>query len=270
MEQVQQPSGPQASISRLGEWCVGVIEGTGDAILLFGRNLGCLVTFRYKKAKAVEQLYQIGVLSMPIVSIALFFTGMVMAVHVAKALAKFGADLQLASIVLVSIVRELSPIFTALLISGRAGSGIAAEIGSMKITDQLKAMRALSLDIPRELLAPRIIATLIAVVLLTAIGDLAGVLGGYFVGVYRLHLLFDTYHAETVKALDMLDIYCGLFKAIFFGLMISVVGCYYGLKTRRGAGDLGRNTKSAVVTASFLVLISDYFLTELFTLLFEL
>lgn len=270
MEQAEAPSTIESPISRVGGWCVAVVEGTGEAVLLFVRNLGCLLTFTYKKGKALEQLFQIGVLSLPIVMIALFFTGMVMAVHVSNALGKFGADLQLAQIVLVSIIRELSPIFTALLISGRAGSGIAAEIGSMKITDQLKAMRALSLDISRELLAPRIAATVVAVVLLTAVGDLAGVLGGYFVGVFRLHLLVDTYHAETIKALEMTDVYCGLFKAVFFGLMISIVGCYYGLKTRRGAGDLGRNTKSAVVTASFLVLISDYFLTELYTFLFEL
>ncbi len=268
-EQAEYNSRTQATVARIGGWCISVIEGTGDALLLFGQNLRCLLTLSYKKTKATEQLFQIGVLSMPIVAIALFFTGMVMAVHVAQALGKFGADLQLAQIVLVSIIRELSPIFTALLISGRAVSGIAAEIGSMKITDQLKAMRALSLDISKELLAPRIAATIVAVVLLTAVGDLAGVLGGYFVGVYRLHILFDTYHAETIKALEMLDVYCGLFKACFFGVMISVIGCYYGLKTRRGAGDLGRNTKSAVVTASFLVLISDYFLTELFTMLFE-
>ncbi len=128
-EQAEYNSRTQAAVARIGGWCISVIEGTGDALLLFGQNLRCLLTLSYKKTKATEQLFQIGVLSMPIVAIALFFTGMVMAVHVAQALGKFGADLQLAQIVLVSIIRELSPIFTALLLAGllvvAGGSSVA-------------------------------------------------------------------------------------------------------------------------------------------------
>lgn len=256
-------------ITRLGQRVFGIAATMAEALVLAGQNVLVVLTGRVKVGRTLEQIHQIGTQSLPIVAIAMFFTGMVMAVHVATALAKFGAELQLAQIVLVSMVRELSPIFTALLIAGRAGSGITAELGAMQLTEQLSAMRALSLDVRAELLAPRIVATTLAAVALTVVGDLTGVLGGYLVGVTRQRILFDTFHAETIKALRMIDVYCGLFKAAFFGFVIAVTGCTLGLRTRRGAGELGTNTKRAVVAASFIVLVSDYFLTELFVAVFE-
>lgn len=253
----------------VGEGALAVVRFTGEGARHAAGACAAIATGRIKFARAVEQVHQIGAMSLPIVTIALFFTGMVMALHVATALKAYGASLRLAEIVLVSMVRELSPIFTALLVCGRAGSGITAELGSMQLSEQLSAMRALSLDIVAELVAPRVLATVAATVFLTATGDLAGVLGGYLVAIQREQILFDTYHAETVKALAMTDVWCGLFKSALFGFGIATIGCTYGLRTRAGAGELGRNTKSAVVIASFCVLVGNYFLTELYGLLFE-
>lgn len=257
------------SLARLGRLVVERTAGLGDALLLLASSLWTIVSFRARWHRTLEQVYQLGVRSVPIVALAGFFTGLVMAVHVSTALSRFGASLQLASIVAVSILRELSPIFTALLVAGRAGSGVAAELGSMKTTEQLAAMRALSLSVSRELVAPRVAAIVFSMVALTLVADATGLLGGYYIAANHLHILPDTYHAKTVASFDFSDLGCGLFKSVFFGLIVAAVGCHAGLSMRGGATEVGRAAKGAVVTSSILVIVSDYFLTQTYRWIFE-
>ena len=260
---------PTRALAGIGESVLRWTASIGEAFVLLATSLWTLITFRARWHRTLEQVLQLGVKSVPIVALAAFFTGMVMAVHVSTALARFGASLTLADIVCVSILRELAPIFTALLVAGRAGSGIAAELGSMKTSDQLKAMRALSLSIQRELLAPRIGAVVFSMVALTLIGDAAGLAGGYHVGVTHLGILLETYHNKTASGFDFHDLGCGLFKAFFFGLIVAIVGCHAGLTMQGGASEVGRATKNSVVLSSILIIVSDYFLTQIYRWSFE-
>lgn len=257
------------TIAPLGRALARALVSLGEAVLLLAGSLITIVTFRARFSRTVDQVYHLAVKSIGIVALAGFFTGMVMAVHVSTALARFGASLQLASIVCVSILRELAPIFTALLVAGRAGSGVAAELGTMKSTDQLHAMRALSLPIGRELVAPRVAAIVFATVALTLVADVTGLAGGYHVGVSHLGILLDTYHAKTAASFDFHDLGCGLFKAFFFGLIIATVGCHAGLSLAGGATEVGHATKRAVVLSSLAVIVSDYFLTRIYGWAFE-
>ena len=257
------------SVSLLGARILAIVQDTGGSIGVFVRSLVSIFTFRCKLRRTIDQLIHIGVGSIPIVTIATFFVGMVMAVHVSTALSQFGVGLTVASIVCASILRELAPIFAALLIAGRAGAGITAELGSMQISGQLLAMRSLSLSVEDELIAPRVVATITSLVAITLMAGLTGILGGYVVGIGHLDIPLATYHGKTLDSLDSLDLLCGLFKSVFFGVLIAVIGCHYGLSARRGASELGANTKRSVVTASFLILVSNFFLTQIFIHLFE-
>ena len=169
----------------------------------------------------------------------------------------------MANVVCVALVRELSPIFTALLIAGFGGSGITAEIGGMKISSQLEALRMLSLDVNRHFIAPICIASMISAFCLTAIFDLVGVAGGYVVGVTQLDIPLSQYHAATKGILQASDVACGLIKATIFGGLIGLIGCHAGLRTPGGVLGLAESTRRAVVTAMVVVLVSDYFLTKL-------
>ncbi|MDP7033441.1 MAG: ABC transporter permease [Planctomycetota bacterium] len=253
----------------LGRNVISFLSETGSSLETLGRSVRSIVTLRCKWRRSMDQIVHIGVGSIPIVTIATFFVGMVMAVHVSTALAQFGVSLTVASIVCASILRELAPIFAALLIAGRAGAGITAELGAMQISGQLLAMRSLSLSVEDELIAPRFLATILSLVSITLLAGISGILGGYIVGIGHLDIPFATYHGKTLDSLDSLDLYCGLFKSVFFGLVIAIVGCHYGLSARGGASQLGINTKRSVVTASFVILVSNFFLTKAFIHLFE-
>ena len=260
---------PGRSAERLGRDSIAALTRLGASTLLLAGSLWTIVSLRARWSRTAVQIHQLGFRSIPIVTVAAFFTGMVMALHVSTALSRFGASLELASIVSASILRELAPIFTALLVAGRAGSGIAAELGTMKATEQLRAMRALSLSIERELIAPRVAATLFSMICLTLLADAAGILGGYFVAVEHLDLPLATYHAKTASEFEWVDLGCGLFKSAFFGLIVATLACRAGLSLRGGAQEVGRATKAAVVSASLTIIVSDYFLTRLFQALFE-
>jgi phospholipid/cholesterol/gamma-HCH transport system permease protein len=245
---------------------VRLANTAGQASELLIASSVSILTGRCRFWRTLEQLDQAGLRTLPIVVIALLFTGAVMTVHTATALAEHGAELKLAQILLVSMLRELSPMLTALLVAGRVGAGIAAELGAMQLSEQLPAMRALSLDITAELVAPRLLAVTCATLVLVAVGDVAGVAGGYLVAVGRQGISLPAYHAETCAALRWVDFGCGLFKGAIFGASIALIGLLCGMATRRGAGELGRNTQRAVVIASVWVLVGDYFLTELYFL----
>jgi phospholipid/cholesterol/gamma-HCH transport system permease protein len=195
---------------------------------------------------------------------------MVLALQVAVELAKFQGTRFVANINCVSILREFGPVFTALLLAGRAGSAMTAELGTMKITEQLSAMKMLGLDIYKYLLAPRIVGCILGCVTLTLFFDLVGIVGGYAMAVVGLDIPFAEYHANTLNILNWRDISIGLIKAGVFGLIISTVGCFWGLKTEEGAKGVGEFTKRSVVTSSIAIIISDFFLSKILLNVFGL
>lgn len=209
----------------------------------------------------LDQLGRLALSALPLICVAALFAGMVIALQTSLQLARLGSSHLVADIVSVSLVRELAPVFTALLMAGKAGAGLASELGMVVLSGQAQAMRALSLDIDRELVAPRIAACVVGTLLLTMAAILTGLLGGMVLGSAKLGLSPVHYMNRAVDALTPADFGCGLIKSAAFGLLIATIGCRQGLRDKADAGELGRHTMTAVVTASFLVLISDHVLT---------
>jgi phospholipid/cholesterol/gamma-HCH transport system permease protein len=213
-----------------------------------------------------EQLEQVGWRSLSIVNLTALFTGMVLALQLGNYLARFGAKMFVSRIVGMSLVRELGPVLTALMIGGRVGAGITAELGSMAVTDQVDAIRALGASPVRNLVVPRIVATVVMLPVLTIIGDLVGVLGGLVLSVTELNVSADFYINSLVQVLLLDDVFSGIGKSVFFGYFIGIIACYNGLGVTGGADGVGRATTQTVVAASITVLVSDFFLTKLFLL----
>jgi phospholipid/cholesterol/gamma-HCH transport system permease protein len=214
----------------------------------------------------VEQLEQIGWRSLSIVNLTALFTGMVLALQLGSYLARFGAKMFVSRIVGVSLIRELGPVLTALMIGGRVGAGITAELGSMAVTDQIDAIRALGASPVRNLVVPRLVAILLMLPVLTIIGDLVGVLGGLVLSVSELNLSADFYLNSLLQILLLDDVFHGVGKSFFFAYFIGIIACYNGLTVTGGADGVGRATTRTVVAASITVLVSDFFLTKLFLL----
>lgn len=208
------------------------------------------------------QMDTIGVGSLPIVLLTGFFTGGVLALQTYRTLSSFGEVGILGQVVALSVVRELGPVLTALMVAGRNSSGIASELGSMLVSEQIDAMRALGTDPIRKLVSPRLIATFLTLPLLTILSDFCGMLGGFFVSFYTVHLSSEEYWISAYQTLTFQDITQGLLKPFFFAVAISMVGCYYGLNTTGGTEGVGRSTTQAVVAASVLILVLDFFITK--------
>jgi len=211
-----------------------------------------------------EQLDQVGWRSLSIVNLTALFTGMVLALQLGNYLARFGAKMFVSRIVGMSLVRELGPVLTALMIGGRVGAGITAELGSMAVTDQIDAIRALGASPVRNLVVPRLVAVLVMLPVLTIIGDLVGVLGGLLLSVTELNVSSDFYVNSLVQVLLLGDVFSGIGKSVFFAYFIGIIACHNGLTVTGGADGVGRATTRTVVAASITVLISDFFLTKLF------
>ena len=205
----------------------------------------------------------IGVGSVTIVSLTGLFTGMVLTVQSAATLDAFGARPYVGRMVSLSMIRELGPVLTSLMVAGRVGSGMAAELGSMVVTQQIDAMRALGTDPIRKLVTPRMVSGLVMVPILTILANAVGMLGGYLVARFTLRLPTEFYWHSAVDAIRIQDITMGLIKPFVFGYIIVAVGCYLGLSTRGGTQGVGLSTTRAVVMASVLILASDYFLNVL-------
>lgn len=209
------------------------------------------------------QMDVVGVGSMFIVILTGFFTGGVLALQSAKSLKAFGAVNLTGQLVSLSLIKELGPVLTALMIAGRVGSGIAAELGSMSVTEQIDAMRALGTDPTKKLVTPRLIATTSMVPLLTVVADLFGLIGGWLVSFYTLRLNTSLYWSTAFRSIDYNNALEGLSKPVVFGFIVGMVGCFFGLRTRGGTRGVGKNTTSAVVTAQILVIIADFFLSKI-------
>ncbi len=215
------------------------------------------------RTSIVNELYSIGVMSFLIVAVAALATGTVMTLQFGFGLARFGAKLYVPKIVATSIVRELGPIFTALMISGRVGAGIASEVGSMAVTQQIDAIRALGTDPIQKIVAPKILAVMIAAPLLTIMANMLGIFGGMLIGSVTLGLSNYDYFFKSFEIINLRDVCGGLFKATVFGFIIGSVGCFVGLRTSGGTQGVGNSTTRAVVISSVLVLAFDFILTKM-------
>lgn len=212
----------------------------------------------------LEQLDQIGVRSLSIVNLTALFMGMVLALQLGTFLAKFGAQNFVSRVVGVSLLREMAPVLTALMVGGRVGAGITAELGSMSVTEQIDAIRALGADPVRKLVVPRMIALLVMLPLLTAVADAVGIFGGYLIAVTELGQGGELYNSALLHALVLGDLFSGLGKSIFFAYFIGIIACHNGMTVTGGADGVGRATTKTVVAASVTVLIADFFLSKLF------
>ncbi len=210
----------------------------------------------------------IGVGSVPIVVLTGFFTGAVLALQSANSLARFGALSLTGQLVSLSMVRELGPVLTSLLVAGRNASGMASELGSMKVTEQIDAMRALGTDPTKKLVTPRLVATIVMLFFLTIISDLVGLAGGWVIASVVLRLDSYQYWNSAYQTLEYSDVFMGLTKPLLFGFIIATVGCYYGLSARGGTQGVGRATTQAVVASSVLILAVDLFYTRLLLTIF--
>ena len=243
-----------------------VSEVTGDLALLTGRAFAAMVRPPFETGLWIAQMEQIGVRSLGVAGITTLFTGMVMALQTAYSLPTLGIKYYIGSVVAKSLVRELGPVLTALIVGGRIGSGMTAEIGTMKVTEQIDALRSMAADPVKKLVVPKLAATLFMLPALTIIGDALGILGGLIVAILQLNLPASLYWNDVLSSLTLADVASGIGKAFFFGYFIAIVGCYNGLTTTGGADGVGRATTNTVVLAAILVLISDFFLTKLFYL----
>lgn len=217
----------------------------------------------------VEQIYQIGIRSTGLVLITAAFTGMVMALQFGLSLEKFGGKLYVPKIVSLSIVREIGPVFCSLMLAARVGAGIASEIASMVVTQQIDAIRVLGTSPIKRIVIPRMIACLISVPLLCTLGNLVGILGALVVGVAELGLDPFFFYNKVITTITLIDLLTGIGKTVFFAFTISLTACYFGLNVKGGTRGVGLTTTKAVVVASMSVLISDFFLTKLFFVMFE-
>lgn len=251
-------------INKFFEKLIPYIEFFGGSFNLLYSSLLSVFKPPYYLGLLSQQCYLLGVKSFSITFITAVSTGMVMSIQFGFGLERFGGKLYVPKVVGLSIMRELGPVLTCLMIAGRVGSGIAAEIGSMKVTQQIDAMRALGTDPIKKIVIPRILALLIMVPLLTAMADIIGIFGGLFFSYLELNIHPDFYFHEAIISMKYSDFIVGFAKTYFFALIIGVTSCYYGLKTEGGTQGVGYSTTKAVVTSSIWITIMDFILTKIF------
>jgi phospholipid/cholesterol/gamma-HCH transport system permease protein len=250
-------------LERVGRVFIRLFEQTGLWFDMLWRTI--LWTFRppFEGREWLRQMVRVGVDSIPVVFLTTMFTGMVMALQTYNGFHRVHAENFVGSVVALAMLRELSPVLVALMVTGRVGSSMAAEIGTMRVTEQLDALQALATDPVQYLFVPRVIAGIVMLPLLTILGDALGVGGGYLVGVKMMGANPVVYEQNTYQFLQMNDVWSGLIKAAVFGLILTLTGCVRGYYTSGGAEGVGRATTAAVVSASLIVLLSDFFLTKL-------
>jgi phospholipid/cholesterol/gamma-HCH transport system permease protein len=244
------------------DYAKGKIQSVQDYSILAFQSLANLFRQPLYLADMIQQADLIGFGSMPIVLAAVFFTGAALALNSATTLSRFGATSVIGQLVSIGIVRELGPVLAGLVVAGRNSSGMASELGSMIVTEQIDAMRALGTDPMKKLVTPRVIATVVMLFFLTILGDLMGLTGGDAVAALLLHMDPHAYWSSAWQILRYSDVFMGLVKPIVFGFIVSTIGCYYGLATKGGTQGVGRATTEAVVAAMILIIVVDVFVTR--------
>jgi len=248
-------------VDTLGALTLGVLNSFGQLALFLIRAIRTLFTTRLKIHKTLEEMQHIGVESLSIIVLTGTFTGMVLAFQSYIGFHRFGGEEYIGPVVALGLIRELGPVLSGLMVTGRAGSSIAAEIGSMQITEQVDALRTLGINPVQYLVVPRIVAGTIILPFLSLFCSFLGIIGGYLVAVYALNLNPESYRSGIREHVVLSDITGGLIKSSFFGLILTWVGCYKGYTTVGGARGVGISTTQAVVLGSIMILVANYFLT---------
>jgi len=248
----------------LGAGFVGLCTSLGGLTAFTLRALGRGLTPPYFPRQYVRQFLDIGYYSLPVVGLTAIFTGMVLALQSYTGFQRFQAEGAIPTIVVLSVVRELGPVLAGLMVAGRVGAAMAAELGTMRVTEQIDALTTLSTDPYRYLVMPRLVGGLIMLPLLVVVADLIGVMGGYLIATLKLGFGSVQYLNNTFQYLEVMDVVSGLTKAAVFGFIVALMGCYHGYHSQRGAQGVGVATTRAVVTASILILTANYIVTELF------
>lgn len=252
------------ALAAIGRRALAVLAALGRVSLFALSALSHLVRPPFYPRELAVQLLHIGWFSLPVVALTTLFTGGALALQIYAGGARFNAESVVPSIVAIGMVRELGPVLGGLMVAGRVAASIAAELGTMKVTEQIDALVTLSTNPMKYLAVPRILAATLALPVLAATGDAIGIFGGFLVGVTRLDFNAATYMVNTVDFLEAADIGSGLVKAAVFGFIVALMGCYHGMNSGRGARGVGRATTNAVVSSSVLILASNYVLTEVF------
>ncbi len=255
---------PTAPLAATGRTVMALLAAAGAVAIYAGRVVGHMVRPPFYAREFLNAVLQIGWLSLPVVGLTAIFTGGALALQIYAGGSRFNAEAVVPQIVAIGIVRELGPVLGGLMVAARVASSIAAEIGTMKVTEQIDALVTLSTHPLKYLAVPRVLAATLSVPVLVAVGDSIGILGGYLVGITRLEFNAATYLENTMDFLEGWDVVSGLIKGAVFGFIVALMGCYHGMNSGRGAQGVGRATKSAVVSSSVLILASNYILTELF------
>lgn len=251
-------------LATIGRAVLGMLAAIGRVALFGLDTISHLARPPFYPREFASALFQIGFLSLPVVGLTTIFTGGALALQIYAGGARFSAEAVVPQIVAIGMVRELGPVLVGLMIAARVTSSIAAEIATMKVTEQIDALTTLSTNPMKYLTLPRVLAATLVMPFLVGVGDIIGIMGGYLVGVERLGFNAGTYIRNTVDFLEPLDIISSLSKGAVFGFLAALMGCYFGMRSGRGAQGVGRATKSAVVAASVLILAANFILTELF------
>jgi phospholipid/cholesterol/gamma-HCH transport system permease protein len=248
----------------VGRLFLSFLGTVGRLVIFTGSGLAAAVQPPFYFRNLLRQMVEIGYFSLPVVGLTAIFSGMVLALQSYTGFARFSAEGAIANVVVVSITRELGPVLAGLMVAGRIGASMAAEIGTMRVTEQLDALTTLSTNPMKYMVAPRLIAGILMLPFLVIIADIIGVFGGYLVAVFKLGFNPSNYIQSTWDFLELMDVVSGLVKAAVFGFIITLMGCYHGYHSRGGAQGVGAATTNAVVSAAILILCFDYILTEMF------
>ena len=251
-------------LALLGRALLAMCAGAGRVAVFAVAGLSHLVRPPLYGRMLARAFVEFSFFSLPVVALTAIFSGMVIALQSFTGFSRFNAESAVASIVVLSVVRELGPVLAGLMVAGRVGAAMAAELGTMRVTDQIDALTTLSTNPMKYLVAPRLLAGILALPLLVVVADILGVMGGYIIATIKLGLNANLYLNDTFGFVTTADVVSGLAKAAVFGFLIALMGCYHGYNSRGGAEGVGAATTAAVVVASILILSSDYVLTELF------
>ena len=251
-------------LQAIGHGVLALLGAVGRlALFAFEASSHCVRPPLYPRL-LLRQMVEIGFYSLPVVGLTGLFAGMVLALQSHTGFSRFSAESTIPTVVVLSITRELGPVLAGLMVAGRVGAAMAAEIGTMRVTEQIDALTTLSTNPHKYLIVPRLLAGFLMLPFLVLVADIIGVFGGYLVSVYKLGFNPDTYITNTFEYLETMDVVSGLVKAAVFGYLIALMGCYHGFHSKGGAQGVGKATTNAVVTGAILVLIFNYIITEAF------
>ncbi|WP_424810439.1 MlaE family ABC transporter permease [Roseococcus sp. YIM B11640] len=251
-------------LALLGRGLISACRSLGEITIFAVVGVSAILRPPFQFRQFVRHFVEIAYFSLPVVALTAFFTGMVLALQSFTGFSRFNAESAIASVVVLSVTRELGPVLAALMVAGRIGAAMAAEIGTMRVTDQIDALTTLSTDPMKYLVAPRLLAGTLAMPLLVVVADILGVAGGFLIGTVKLDFVPQLYLQRTFDVLEMVDVLSGLAKAAVFGFVIALMGAWCGYTSKGGAQGVGQATTRAVVMASILILALDYALTEVF------